>query len=435
MKALTSGAVRRHSRLIRWSYCPVGSGWLSIWPQPRSVNENHDVQPLLRTLALIPALLIACPRGSPAAQLQPVWGGKQVHSALAVQRARDAALSAQRTRRYYSPGRFDLTDLPGYVPRTQVTGTVRIWASDMWGNSGFRRRLAAAFHRFQPRAHLRFVSISPGGAVAGLLTGNADVAVGRRMTWVELLTYQRRFGRNPLVIQGMTGWFVNPPFVIAVNKANPIASLSLAQLDGIFGAQRNGGWRGTTWDPALRRGPGRNIRIWGQAGLTGHWVNAPIAVYGYNLAYLFAPRFSAQVLAGSGKWNEHLRQFTIAATAAGKLVSADQQMADAVGRNPDAIAYYSSLRGANPDVRYVPIRLVNGRIVAATLDAVRDHAYPLYDNIWFYASRRADGSIAPKVREFLRFILSRQAQQVVNLDTTMLPLTRALLLRERRRLR
>jgi phosphate transport system substrate-binding protein len=397
--------------------------------------KHHNMQRLPGALSLIATLLVTCPNASAAAQPLSVGGRNQVHSALAVQQARDAALRAQRTRRYYSPGRFDLADLPGYVPRTRITGTVRIWAADMWGNSRFRRRLAAAYHRFQPQARLQFVSISPGGAYAGLLTGNADVAVGRRMTWVELLTYQRKFGRNPLVIRGMTGWFVNPPLLIAVNKTNPIASLSLAQLDGIFGAQRDGGWRGTTWDPALRRGPGGNIRTWGQAGLTGNWANAPIAVYGYNLAYLFAPRFSDEVLAGSGKWNERLRQFTIAATAAGKLISVDQQMAHAVGENRYAIAYYSPLRGADPDVRYVPIRLANGRTVAATLNTVRDHDYPLYDSMWFYANRRADGSIAPKVREFLEFILSRQAQQVVDLDTTMLPLTRAQLLKERKRLR
>lgn len=396
--------------------------------------KYFNLQPLLGAVSLIVVLLVTCPDRSAAAQLRSVTGANQVHGALAVQQARDAALAAQRTRRYYSPGRFNLADLPGYLPKTQITGTVRIWASDMWGDLGFRRRLAAAFHRFQPRARLIFVSTSPGGAFAGLLTGNADIAVGRRMTWVELLTYQRKFDRDPLVIRGMTGWFVNPPFVIAVNRTNPIASLSLAQIDGIFGAQRDGGWRGTTWDPALRRGPGGNIRTWGQAGLAGQWASAPITVYGYNLAYLFASRFSDEVLAGSGKWNERLRQFTISATTAGKLISVDQELADAVGRNRYAIAYYSPLRGANPDVRYVPIRLANGRTVAATLRSVRDHAYPLYDSIWFYGSRRANGSIAPKVREFLRFILSRQAQQVVNLDTTMLPLTHALLLKERKRL-
>jgi phosphate transport system substrate-binding protein len=383
--------------------------------------------------ALAGLMLIICLGGAAAAAQSPPAGA--VHGALAVQQARDAFLAAQRTKRYYTPGQFDLHDLPAYVPATRVSGTVRVWASDMWGNSGFQQRLAADFHRLQPGARLQFVGISPGGAFAGLLTGLADVAVGRRMTWVDLLSYQRRYDRDPLIIAGMTGWFVNPPFAIAVNEDNPIASLSLAQLDGIFGAARDGGWKGTTWDPALRRGPESDIRTWGEAGLQGSWASEPVAVYGYNLQYLFAPRFSDEVLAGSGQWNERLRQFTISASRTGRLLSVDQQMADAVGRNRYAIAYYSPLRGVNPRVRYVPIRLSDGRTVALTLDTVRDHSYPLYDNMWFYATRRPDGTLPAKTREFLRFILSRDAQQEVDRDTTMLPLTRTLLLEQRGRLR
>lgn len=212
-----------------------------------------------RPAQILVTILISalCLHSSLAAQPHSSGTGEQVHGAFAVQRARNVFLAAQSTKRYYSPGQFDLRDLPEYVPTVQITGTVRVWTSDMWGNAGFRERLAKAFYRLQPQASLEFVSISPGGAFAGLLTGLADVAIGRRMTWVELLSYQRKFNRDPLVIRGMTGWFVNPPFIIAVNKDNPTASLSLAQLDGIFGAERKGGWRGMTWDPAAQRGSRR----------------------------------------------------------------------------------------------------------------------------------------------------------------------------------
>jgi hypothetical protein len=60
----------------------------------------------------------------------------------------------------------------------------------------------------------------------------------------------------------------------------------------------------------------------------------PIHVYGYGLRYLFAPRFSDDVLKGSDKWNEGLRQFVNFAGPDGKLVSADQQMADQIARDP-----------------------------------------------------------------------------------------------------
>lgn len=357
-----------------------------------------------------------------------------VRDALSVQKARNAFLAEQSVKRYYTPGQFKLDDLPAYVPETKVSGTIRVWASDMWGNPGFQQRLEAAFRKFHPDAHFVYTGISPSGAFAGLLTGDGDVAIARRMTWVDTLSFQRRFNRDPVVVAGMTGWFVNPPFAIAVHKSNPIASVSLDQLDGIFGAERAGGWTGATWNTDVARGPEKNIRRWGQAGLSGAWAKQPIDAYGYNLQYLFAPRFSDDVLKGSGQWNEHLRQFTISATADGKLMSVDQQMAEALGKNPAAIAYYAPDRGKDANARFVPIKLADGRVVPLTIETVRDHSYPLTDNMWFYANRGADGRLDPKVREFLRFILSREAQEEVNRDTTMLPLTAALIADQRKRL-
>ena len=46
-------------------------------------------------------------------------------------------------------------------------------------------------------------------------------------------------------------------------------------------------------------------------------------------------------MGNSNKWNEHLKQFTIYASKEGKLISVDQQMADAVGVNRYAVAYYA----------------------------------------------------------------------------------------------
>lgn len=379
--------------------------------------------------ALIILIAALCATAVRAQDTTPI-----VRDALAVQKARNAFVAEQQAKHFYEPGHFNLDDLPRYKPETTITGPIRIWASDLWGNPGFQQRLEAAFRKFHPQARFDYTSISPSGAFAGLLTGGADVAIARRMIWVDLLSFQRRFNRNPIEIAGMTGWSVNPPFAIEVHKDNSIASLSLEQIDGIFGAERSGGWHGTSWDPGVARGPERNIRIWGQLGLKGEWAARPIDPYGYNLQYLFAPRFSDDVLKGSGQWNEHLRQFTISATSDGKLMSVDQQMADALGLNRYAIAYYAPSRGVNANTRVVPIRLADGRLVEPTIDAVRDHSYPLYDNMWFYANRDAHGTIDPKVREFLRFILSREAQEEVSRDTTMLPLTAALVATERRKL-
>jgi phosphate transport system substrate-binding protein len=57
------------------------------------------------------------------------------------------------------------------------------------------------------------------------------------------------------------------------------------------------------------------------------------------------------------------------------------------------------------------------------METVRDRTYPLYDEIYMYVEQAQDKSIDPKVREFLRFIVSREGQEAVQRDGKYLPLT------------
>jgi phosphate transport system substrate-binding protein len=344
--------------------------------------------------------------------------------AMVVQAARNKSVQQLGARKYYDPRHVDLSDLPPYVPARKVAGPIRIWGSDMFGGPVLKRDLEAGFRKFHPEATFQYDLRGPALALAGLLTAGADLGPSRRITWDGLLAFQRLFNHDPLVISGMTGWAVNPPLAIMVNKSNPLRGLTLKQLDGIFGAERNGGWVGTTWHPEFARGPEENIRTWGRLGLTGEWRDKPIHVYGYGLRYLFAPRFSDDVLKGSDKWNESLKQFVNFARADGTLESADQQMAEELAKDPYGIAYYSPLRGISNDTKAVPLAAQDGQpYVPLTLDTVREHSYPLYDNMYIYANRRPGQPLDPKVKEFLRFILSREGQQAIARDTTMLPLT------------
>jgi hypothetical protein len=53
-----------------------------------------------------------------------------------------------------------------------------------------------------------------------------------------------------------------------------------AQLDGIFGAARTGGYQGYKWSSAAARTSEKDIRTWGQLGLNGTWANKPINTAG-----------------------------------------------------------------------------------------------------------------------------------------------------------
>jgi phosphate transport system substrate-binding protein len=228
---------------------------------------------------------------------------------------------------------------------------------------------------------------------------------------------------------------VNTPYAILVHKDNPIKGLTLQQLDGIFGAERDGGWVGTTWHPEYARGKEGNIRTWGDLGLGGEWKDKPINTHGYTLRYMFAPRFSDDVLMGSDKWNENLRQYVSYMRPDGKSVSPDQQLADAIGKDRYGIAYFTHTRGANAQTRLVPMAAKPGEpYVELNLDTARNRTYPLVDSMFLYYNRKPGTALDPKVKEFLRYVLSREGQEQVALDTTMLPLTREFLLEQRRKL-
>ncbi|MFI5356644.1 MAG: PstS family phosphate ABC transporter substrate-binding protein [Opitutales bacterium] len=355
--------------------------------------------------------------------------------ALELQQARNAVVRQFAQRKYYDAALLDLSDLPAYAPEQQVTGVIRIWGSDMFGGEAFKTAFENGFRKFHPGVTFEYNLGGPSLAVSGLTVGACEVGVARRVSWELLLAFQRIHNYDPLEITGMTGWAVNPAFVVAVHRTNPLAQLTLRQLDGIYGAARTGGWVGTTWHPEHARGPEGNIRTWGQLGLGGEWSNRPIHVYGYNLRFLYGPRFSDDVLQGSDQWNENLRQYAHQVGPDGKLLNADQQMANDLARDPAGIAYWSYGRAASPDIKLIALAgAAGGPAVAATLATVRDHRYPLYDRMYFYLDRQPGHALDPRLREFMRYVLSRDAQALVARDTTMLPLTAEMVRVERNKL-
>jgi phosphate transport system substrate-binding protein len=67
----------------------------------------------------------------------------------------------------------------------------------------------------------------------------------------------------------------------------------------------------------------------------------------------------------------------------------------------------------------------DGPFVAATPQTVEARTYPLARSVWIYTNQPAE-PLSPRVREFLRFIFSREGQELVRQEGEYLPLTPAL---------
>ncbi|MEO6874544.1 MAG: substrate-binding domain-containing protein [Opitutaceae bacterium] len=317
-----------------------------------------------------------------------------------------------------------LEDLPAYQPETQVTGTITSWGHVFMKD--VMKKWERGFQKFQPGVRFSDNLVSSAAATGALFTGTADLGlVGREIRPMEVAGYNRVMKHKPYGIEVMTGSYADADkslaLAIFVQRDNPLAQLTYAQLDAVFGGE-------------LRQGAPARIRTWGQLGLTGAWANRPIHVYiGVPDA---APGFvfSQVVMKGSLLWNDEAKVFDDADLPGGKTLTSQQQIVDAVGADRDGIG----LAGAgtrNPQAKLIAIApRAGGPFLAPTPESVADRTYPLVRSVWIYVNHAPGQPIAPKVKEFLRYILSREGQADVAADGVYLPLTAAMVRAQLQRL-
>ncbi|MFE2749583.1 PstS family phosphate ABC transporter substrate-binding protein [Streptomyces scopuliridis] len=346
---------------------------------------------------------------------------------LAEQCARIKSVTSKGAQVHYTK-KFDLSGLPTYKPEQKVSGTIRQSGNNYLGDSPVAKRWEKAFQKYQPGVKFQDNLVSSAVGIPSLYTGTADVApMGREILWDELQGYQRQFNSQPLEVTvttgsyDVTGW--TNALAVFVNKANPLSKLSFSQIDGIFGAARTGVWDGQKWDPTKARGADKNIRTWGQLGLTGDWADKPIHVYGYTPEYHFGNFVAKEAMQGSSSWNENIKQFANFTRPDGSLAIAGDVFMDELTKDPYGIAY-SGIDFLKPSTKALPLsRKGDGPFVSMSLDTVQDRSYPLTRSTYYYLIKGQDGKLDPKVKEFIRFILSREGQQIIMEDGKYLPLT------------
>lgn len=359
------------------------------------------------------------------AQTAPTSGASRDADSLDVQKARNEHVRSRRDLAYTH--KFDLSGLTPYQPKGHLSGTIRMWGSNYIKDGHIGEYWEAGFKKYYPDVKFDYHLDTASTGVPALVTGVGDLAPSRKITFEELLEYQRVFNADPLEIVGATGSYDvpgwAPAFGIFVNKDNPLSKMTMDQMDGVFGAARDGGWQGTSWHVEYARGADKNIRTWGQLGLTGEWADKPIHVYGLNLRYHQATRFSDQILKGSDKWNENLHMYANYAGANGKLVIGANQIMEDLAHDPYGIAY-SEITFKNPDTKPLAIAEKDGGpYVELSMDNVQQRKYPLFSQLYFYMTDTPDKPLNPVVKEYMRFVLSREGQEAIVKDGKYLPLT------------
>ncbi len=321
----------------------------------------------------------------------------------------------------------NLAALPQYQPDQKISGVIRNFGSDL---NGIVKIWEEGFRKFQPDVRFEDKFPSSDGATAGLIAGVADIGTtGREPTLTEFLSFNETFKYDLETIAVATGaydlkgktWAV----VIFVNKDNPLTRLTMKQLDGIFGAARTGGYVGYKWYPQAARSAKDDIRTWGQLGLTGEWADKPINTYGYANTGM-SKFFELTVFKGGEKWNPNYREYVESET---KMVADESlssyHMLGELSKDKYGIAWSGIPHAKNfPNVK--PLALASsdgGPFIEPSKESVQNRAYPLARSIFMYVKHPPGQPLDPKVKEFLRYVLSREGQQDVLKHHIYLPLT------------
>ena len=327
-----------------------------------------------------------------------------------------------------TPEQRALDAIPPYQPQQQVSGTIRLWGHgapvlDFMGD--LVKSWEAGFQHFQPNVHFEYDMYGTASAMGALYTGKGDVAIlGQEIYPFEVRAFEQAKHYAPFEVEIATGSVDvrNFDFAIGVfvNSRNPLAHLTLDQLDRIFAYHDN---------------PADNITTWGQLGLTGPWADKPIHLYGWFQQDVFSTFVERAALHGSHRWRCGMHQYAHIHRPDGTIYDSGQQIVDALATDPYGIGL-SNLRYLNTGA-VKPLALARtaaGPFYAATRDTLIQRQYPLTRIIPVEIDRAPGQPIDPKVREFLRYLLSREGQQEIVHNGKYLPMSPETAAREREKL-
>jgi phosphate transport system substrate-binding protein len=246
-----------------------------------------------------------------------------------------------------------------------------------------------------------------GSGGPALVAGTGHLApVGRELLPAEHKAFVEKFGYEPFAVKVATGSAGSlgktAASIVIVDKDNPIPGLSLAQLDAIYST-------------SCKRGHAP-IRTWGDLGLGGDWARRPIHLYGLKSPNGIEQYVQQRVMLGGAYRTD------IEFTKGRGFTHAFNVAAEDMAKHPGGLTY-ALLANVTPNVKVVPLSEKDGGpYFAPTVQNVYTHAYPLSRYVYIFVNRPPGKPLEPKVKEFLKAVLSKQGQQVVADEGVYIPL-------------
>jgi len=276
-------------------------------------------------------------------------------------------------------------NLKTYQKVSGVSGNVNSIGSDTLNN--LMALWSESFKKQYPNVVVQVEGKGSSTAPPALIEGVSQLGpMSRKMKKEEIEKFEKKLGYKPTPIG-----VALDALAVYVHKDNPVESLSLPEVDAIF-------------SKTLKGGHGKEITSWGQLGLKGDLANKPISLFGRNSASGTYGYFKKHALF-KGDYKDSVKEQPGSASVVMGITE------DITGIGYSGIGYKTS------GVKTVKLSRKDGdEAFNATADNVLEKKYPLGRMLYIYVNKKPNEPLQPVVKEFLKFVLSKEGQKIVAKD-------------------
>lgn len=273
--------------------------------------------------------------------------------------------------------------LPMYEKTSGVSGNLSSVGSDTLAN--MMTLWAEEFKHIYPNVNIQIQAAGSSTAPPALTEGTSQFGpMSRKMKPNEVESFEKHFGYQPTAIR-----VAIDALAVFVHKDNPIKGLSIEQIDSIFSSTNKCG--------------GKQVERWGDLGLDGNWTAKDVQLYGRNSVSGTYGYFKEEALC-KGDFRPNVNEQPGSAS----VVQSVSQGLNAIG--------YSGIGYKTAGVKAVAVSKKGDKFIEASAANAADGTYPLSRYLYVYINKHPNKDLSPMDREFIRFILSKQGQQVVEKD-------------------
>ncbi|MGE8295160.1 MAG: PstS family phosphate ABC transporter substrate-binding protein [Pseudomonas sp.] len=274
--------------------------------------------------------------------------------------------------------------LPTYEKTSGVSGNLSSVGSDSLAN--LMTLWAEEFKKNYPNVNIQIQAAGSSTAPPALTEGTANMGpMSRPMKDSEIQAFEEKYGYKPTAVP-----VAIDALAVFVHKDNPIQSLTMQQVDAIFSSTR-------------LCGEDKDLRTWGDVGLSGEWASKPIQLFGRNSVSGTYGYFKEEALC-KGDFKANVNEQPGSAS----VVQSISSTLNAIG--------YSGIGYKTSSVRAVPLVDKSGQVEEANETNALSGKYPLARFFYVYVNKAPNQPLSPLDAEFVKLVMSRQGQEVVVKD-------------------